>query len=149
MNRIKTNKEAFSIVETLAAAFVFSIIAAGIMLMMSSSSRQIANSRINYSAQMLARETLEVLTSFSYEQLKQNKEYGIANYRFDQWIEVDAFTRITGVERPEESCGFEKKITLIPLENATVKSCLIQVQIRRIRSRQIIKKVSDIAFTQL
>lgn len=120
----------FSLIEVLAAAFVFSIVSAGFMLMISGSNRSVIDGRFQALAAQIAQESIEVYKAFGYAAIEKNLPAPIADYELDKWVLVSPVTRFTGIERPEEVAGFERKISMSKVSDGLLDGFVIKVSVR-------------------
>lgn len=130
MKAVLFRARGFSLIEILAAAFVFSIVSAGFMLLISGSNRSVIDGRFQALASQIAQESIEVYKAFGYAAIEKNLPDAIADYELDKWVPVPPVTRFTGIERPEEVAGFERKITLSKVSDSLLDSLVIKVSVR-------------------
>lgn len=130
-NRISIpGKTGFSLVETLAAALIFSVLGGALMLLLSFSQRTTSDIKIENLACQLALESIEILKTFGYESISANKDNGIAEYSFNRWVPIEPFSRFSGIERPEHAALFERHISLKKFTQSDLSAYLVTVQIR-------------------
>lgn len=124
------HKDAFSFTEVVLAAMILGLISVYIFTMIFESSRGTSNAYHQYLAEQIAREPLEVFRFIGCQKVLEHVGQQLADYRFNEWQKVEAHSKSTGIERPDEVTGFERKIMVTPITHADSKALLIQVIVR-------------------
>jgi len=100
------------------------------MLLISGSNRSVIDGRFQVIASQIAQESIEVYKAFGFAAIDENLPTPIADYEIDKWVPMTPVTRFTGIERPEEVTGFERKITLKKVSDGLLDAYLIKVSVR-------------------
>jgi len=125
--------QGFSFTEVMLAAMVLGLLVIYVFTLISESNRGTASAYHQYLAEQVAREPLEVFRFLGSIKVREYLNTGIADYKFNEWQKIETASAFTGIERPEDAAGFERKITVTPLTHKDMEAILVQVNVRPAR----------------